>query len=155
MSKQARAYTVNMYSISRTTDTLGEPLLLPMAVHAARAGFPSPAEDLGAERIDITSVLITHPQATFFTRVKGDSMVDDGIFDGDILVVNRAIRPAHGHIICASIDNGELIVKRLHKQYGRLKLVSSNPTYPPIVPKEGETVDLWGVVTASIKQFRV
>ena len=53
------------------------------------------------------------------------------------------------------LDNGELIIKRLHKQYGRIKLLSSNPTYPAIVPKEGESVDLWGVVTASIKQFRV
>jgi DNA polymerase V len=118
------------------------------------AGFPSPAEDLGAERIDLTKELITHPQATFLLRVSGDSMRDAGIFDNDILVVNKAIKPRNNLVVVAVVD-GEFTVKRLYQRAGRFKLQAANPTYPDIVPKEGQTVEIWGVVTASIKQFTV
>jgi len=70
-------------------------------VEAFQAGFPSPAEDLGEKRIDLTQVLITHPQATYLVRARGVSMVEAGIFDNDILVVNRAIKPRHQHIVVA------------------------------------------------------
>jgi DNA polymerase V len=116
------------------------------------AGFPSPAEDLGAQRIDLTQVLITHPQATYLLRASGESMVAEGIFDKDILVVNRAIKPRHNHIVVAVVD-GDFTVKRLHQRLGRIKLKAANPTFPDIVPKDGQTIEVWGVVTASIKQF--
>mgnify|MGYP002480604930 FL=1 len=117
------------------------------------AGFPSPAEDYLVKRIDLNAILITHPQATFVFRVAGDSMREFGIFDGDMLLVNRAIKPSHGHIVVAVVD-GEYAVKQLYLRGGRIKLKAGNPTYPEIVPTEGQTVEVWGVVTCCIKQFQ-
>ena len=116
------------------------------------AGFPSPAEDLGAQRIDLTKMLITHAQATYFIRASGHSMVEAGIFDNDILVVNKALKPRHNHIVVAVVD-GDFTVKQLYQRAGRVKLKAANPTHPDIVPKDGQTIEIWGVVTATIKQF--
>ena len=129
------------------------PLILPVAGDCVRAGFPSPAEDFQVERLDLTSILVSHPQATFFLRLRGDSMRDAGLFDGDLLVVNRALKPAHQDIVIAVVD-GEFTCKTLWLKFGRMKLVAANPTYPEIVPKEGQTIEVWGVVTASIKRLR-
>jgi DNA polymerase V len=117
-----------------------------------QAGFPSPAADFAAKRIDLNQELITHPQATFFLRARGTSMIEAGIFDGDTLVVNRALRPKHGHIVVAVVD-GEFTVKILHHRADRIKLKPANPTFPDITPREGQTLEIWGVVTATIKQF--
>jgi DNA polymerase V len=81
------------------------------------AGFPSPAEDLGAQRIDLTQVLIPHPQATYLLRASGLSMTEDGIFDNDILVVDRAVKPRHNHIVVAVVD-GDFTVSRQLNQGG-------------------------------------
>jgi len=120
--------------------------LVEAAVHA---GFPSPAEDLGGKRIDLNEVLITHPQATYLFRVSGESMKDAGINDEDYVVVNRALKPAHGHIVLAQLDD-EFTVKYLHSRNGRMKLKAANPTFPDILPRDGQTVTVWGVVTSSI-----
>lgn len=117
------------------------------------AGFPSPAEDLGAKRIDLAELLIKHSQATYFLRASGHSMVEAGIFDKDLLVVDRAIKPRHNHIVVAVVD-GDFTVKHLYQRAGRIKLKSANPTYPDIVPRDGQTIEVWGVVTATIKQFQ-
>lgn len=130
------------------------PLLVLLLKNRVTAGFPSPAEDLGAQRIDLTRVLITHPQATYFLRASGHSMVEAGIFDGDILVVDRAVKPRHNHVVVAVVD-GDFTVKRLYQRAGRTKLKAANPTFADIVPKEGQTIEVWGVVTSSIKQFPV
>ena len=130
------------------------PLLALLLRNRVCAGFPSPAEDLGAQRIDLTQVLITHPQATYFLRASGHSMVEAGIFDNDILVVDRAIKPRHGHIVVAIVD-GDFAVKQLYQRQGRTKLKAANPTFPDIVPKDGQIIEVWGVVTSSIKQFPV
>jgi DNA polymerase V len=116
------------------------------------AGFPSPAEDLGAQRIDLTELLIKHSQATYFLRASGHSMVEVGIFDNDILIVDRAIKPRHNHIVVAIVD-GDFTVKQLYQRAGRIKLKAANPTFPEIVPKDGQTIEVWGVVTGSVKQF--
>jgi DNA polymerase V len=128
------------------------PLLAELFTGRVCAGFPSPAEDLGAQRIDLTKVLITHPQATYLLRARGHSMVEAGIFDGDILVVNRALEARHNHIVVAIVD-GDFTVKRLCLVAGRIKLKSANRTFADIVPKEGQVLEVWGVVTASITQF--
>lgn len=117
------------------------------------AGFPSPAEDLQERRIDLTEQLITHPQATFIIRVRGLSMIEAGIFDGDLLVVNRALKPKHGCIVLAVVE-GEYTVKYLHQRPGKIRLKAANPTFPDIEPKDGQTLEIWGVVTAAIKQFK-
>lgn len=126
--------------------------LLPLAGDRVQAGFPSPAEDFAVKRIDLTEVLVTHPQATFLLRVSGESMKDAGIFDGDMLVVDKAIKPRHGHIVVAVVD-GEFTVKYLHMRAGRVKLKPANVTFPEILPKDGQTLEVWGVVTSSIKRF--
>lgn len=116
------------------------------------AGFPSPAEDLGAKRIDLNDVLIRHPLATFLLRVSGESMREAGIDDGDVVLVDRAVKPAHNHIVVAVID-GEFTVKRLHQRGGRIKLQAANPTYPDIVPGDAQTLEIWGVVSFCIKSM--
>ncbi|WPB58661.1 translesion error-prone DNA polymerase V autoproteolytic subunit [Xylophilus sp. GOD-11R] len=130
------------------------PLVLPLAEYTVRCGFPSPADDFNCKRVDLTEQLVQHPQATFLVKVRGDSMKEAGIFDGDVLVVDRAIRAAQGHIVVAVLDGGEFTVKYLQRRAGHIRLVAANPTYPDIVPREGQTLEVWGVVTASIKQFR-
>ena len=128
------------------------PLLGSLLNNTVCAGFPSPAEDLGAQRIDLTALLVTHAQATYFLKASGQSMVDAGIFDGDIMIVDRAIKPRHGHIVVAVVD-GDFTVKRLYQRAGRVKLRAANVTFPEIVPKDGQTIEVWGVVTATIKRF--
>jgi DNA polymerase V len=128
------------------------PLLALLLRNRVSAGFPSPAEDIGAQRIDLSQILITHPQATYFLRARGLSMIEAGIFDNDILVVDRAIKPRHNHIVVAILD-GDFTVKQLYQRLGRIKLKAANPTFPDIVPKEGQTLEIWGVVTSSITQF--
>jgi DNA polymerase V len=127
-------------------------LVLPMPVAAVRAGFPSPAEDFAVNRLDLTQLLITHPQATFLLRVAGASMREAGIDDGDTLVVDRAIKPRHGHIVVAVVD-GEFTVKELYQRAGRVRLKAANPTFPDIEPKDGQTIEVWGVVSSCIKRF--
>lgn len=127
-------------------------LPLPLADTRVHAGFPSPAEDFGETRIDLNVELIRHPQATFFLRVAGDSMHEAGIDDGDIVVVDRALKPRHRHIVVAVVD-GDFTIKWLALRAGRIKLQAANPTYPDIVPKDGQTLEVWGVVTSCIKRF--
>lgn len=128
-----------------------KPIPLLALLGSARAGFPSPAEDLAEKAINLGDVLIKHPERTFLIRARGDSMVGAGIFDNDLLIVDRAIKPVHQKIVVAVVD-GEFTIKYLYQRNGRVKLRTANPTYPEIVPKDGQTIEIWGVVTASIKQ---
>ena len=128
-------------------------LKLPMVQGKVPAGFPSPADDFAVKRHDLNELLITHPQATFFWQVSGHSMKDAGVYDGDILIVNRALRPRHGDIVVAQVD-GDFTVKTLHKRADRVKLVPANPTFPEITFREGQQLIICGVVTATIKRFR-
>lgn len=133
---------------------VASPQVLFMPEGHVQAGFPSPAEDFAVNRLDLTQILVTHPQATFLLRVAGSSMRDMGIDDGDLLVVNKALKPVHGHVVVAVVD-GEFTVKQLHQRAGRMRLKAANPTFPDIVPKEGQTVEVWGVATSCIKRFVV
>lgn len=121
---------------------------LPFYQHAVSAGFPSPAED-EMEILDLNELLIRHPSATFFLRVSGSSMIKAGIHDRDILVVDRSLEPAHGKIVIAVV-NGELTVKRLHKEGRRLQLIAENDAYAPIDITEEIDLRIWGVVTSVI-----
>lgn len=126
---------------------------LPMAASPVRGGFPSPAADFAITRIDLAKVLVKHPLCTFFVRLTGDSMEGAGMFDGDILVVDKILKPEHGDIVVAEVD-GEFTCKRLHLRNGQFVLHPENPTYPDIRPKEGQNVEIWGVVTSSVKVHR-
>ena len=112
------------------------------------------SEDFQAKRIDVLERLVKHPQATYSMSVRGDSMREAGIFDGDVLLVDRAVKPCHGQIVVAVVD-GDFTVKRLYQRAGRIKLRAANVTFPEIVPKDGQTIEVWGVVTATIKRFPV
>ena len=127
-------------------------MMLPIAAGFIHAGFPSPAEDFEVNRLDLTQILIQHPQSTYFWRARGTSMRDKGIDDGDLLVVDRAVRPQHGHIVVATVD-GDFTVKELHLRLGRMRLKAANPTFPDITPKDEQAIEIWGVVTSSIKRF--
>lgn len=129
-----------------------------MWVHAASvsvsAGFPSPSEDHQVERIELMSQLGRHSQATYFIRISGDSMGDAGILPGSVLLVDRAIKPKHGHIVIAVVD-GDFTCKRLYSRSGRMRLKAENPTYPDIEPHDAQNIEVWGVVVATIHQHPV
>lgn len=120
--------------------------LLPLYGSKVPAGFPSPADDYIEGQLDLNEHLIKHPAATFFVRVSGNSMIDAGIHENDILVVDRSITPAHGKVVVAAID-GQLTVKRLNKKNNQLFLMPENKEFDPIEVKEGSEVYIWGVVT--------
>jgi DNA polymerase V len=118
------------------------------------AGFPSPAEDHVVQRVDLMAQLMRHPQATYLLRVRGESMIEAGIFDNDVVMVDRAITPRSGQVVVAVVD-GDFVCKTLYQRAGRIKLKAANPTFADITPKDGQTLEIWGVVIAAIKQFRV
>ena len=122
---------------------------LPLFGHTVPAGFPSPADDYVEDWLDLNQLLIHNKSATFILRVKGDSMLNAGIHDGDIIVVDRSIEPADRAVVVAVVD-GELTVKRLVMRNGITELHAENPKYAPIRFKEGQELTIWGVVTSSI-----
>ncbi len=115
-----------------------------------QAGFPSPAEDDQDPAIDLNELLAPHPEACFLLRVRGCSMADAGIDDGDLLLVDRALEPRHGRIVIAVVD-GEFTVKRLHRQGAVVRLEAAHAQYPAIELKDGQELQVWGVVTRVIK----
>ena len=117
----------------------------PLYACPAPAGFPSPAADHYDKRLDLNEHLVLHPEATFFLRVKGDSMTGAGIHHGDLLIVDRSLSPASGRVVVATL-NGELTVKRLHRSRGKLTLKAENPAYPDIAVNDEHEFQIWGVV---------
>ena len=119
------------------------------------AGFPSPADDYIDDTIDLNRELVIggHESATFVLRVSGWSMMQAGIFDGDRIVVDRALDPRQGDVVVAII-NDELTVKRLGKVGNKLALLPENAHFKPIVLEEGDQLEVWGVVTHCLRAFR-
>lgn len=122
---------------------------IPLYSSTVRAGFPSPADDYIETMLDLNAYLIKHPAATFFVRASGESMINAGIYSGDILVVDRSIEAIHGKIVIAAL-NGELTVKRLSRQNSQVKLVAENPNFPVIDITDEYDMVIWGVVTTVI-----
>ena len=116
------------------------------------AGFPSPAEQYLEPPLDLNEFLVKRPAATFFVRVQGDSMIGEGIQNGDLLVVDRSIIPASGDIIIACV-NGEFTVKTYKRDSHGVRLEPANNAYPVIRLKRGEELDYFGKVTACIHRF--
>lgn len=116
------------------------------------AGFPSPAEQYLEPTLDLNDLLIKRPAATFFVRVQGDSMIEEGIREGDLLVVDRSIRPASGDVIIAAVD-GEFTVKTYMRDKDGVHLVPANKNYPVIDLKRGQELDYFGKVTAVIHPY--
>lgn len=129
---------------------------LPFASGGVKAGFPSPAQDYMAESLDFDKDLIEHPAATFYARVVGDSMIDAGISEGDIVVIDKALEPEQGDIVVAFID-GEFTLKFIdftHKDDGYIELVPANKKYSRIRVYPSDNFKVWGVLAWSIKPRR-
>lgn len=130
-----------------------------MAQSDIHAGFPSPATDYMTQAIDLNKELVKHPAATFYGRVVGDSMIDAGVEEGDILVIDKSLEPQDGDMAVCFID-GEFTLKHLRFSVelgtgGRkLTLVPANDRYPSIEVNEGSDFKMWGVVTYIIKKIR-
>ena len=120
-------------------------LELPLAGTAIAAGFPSPAEEYLDLALDLNKELIKHPAATFYARVKGNSMVDAGIQDGDLLVIDKALEPREGAIAVCFLD-GELTVKRLAVREEGVFLMPANDEFKPISITEDNEFLVWGIV---------
>lgn len=116
-----------------------------------RAGFPSPADDTPHEKLDLMRLVVRHPASTFYFRISGVSMVDDGFDEGDIVVVDRSLEPTNNATAVCLID-GEFTIKKIRQEKNCLYLMPANKEYKPIkVTAENEFM-VWGVVTYIIKK---
>lgn len=137
---------ISMISEVQTFLTESKSYELPLYACRVSAGFPSPADDYLEGSLDLNQYLVPHPEATFFVRVTGDSMINAGIFPNDILIVDRSVTPKHGKVIIAVLD-GELTVKRLYQKEGKTMLLPENKQYKPIPVREESDFMIWGVVS--------
>lgn len=127
------------------------PLEIPLAESGVHAGFPSPADDFLEGSLDLNRLVIRHPEATFFARVEGDSMKDEGIVEGDILVVDKSIEPYDGCLAVAVVD-GEFTLKRVRMEPDKILLVPANPKYKVIEIFPDNEFSVWGVVRYVVKK---
>jgi len=133
--------------------SIQKPISITLFSHKVPAGFPSPADDHAESRLDLNEYLINQAESTFFVRIKGDSMVDAGILDNDIVIVDRSKSAAINDIVLASID-GEFTVKVLTKNNKGPYLMPANKEFKPIYIEEGSQFEIWGVVTGSVRKFK-
>ena len=126
---------------------------LPFIDGGIAAGFPSPAQDYIDLKIDLNSELIANPSSTFYARVKGTSMQDAGIMDGDILVIDKSLDPKDGDTAVCFID-GEFTLKYIKLETDAVYLVPANPKFEPIRVTEENNFCIWGIVTYSIKNHK-
>ena len=127
-------------------------LLLPLSTNGISAGFTSPADDHLEDNIDLNQQLIKNKEATFFGRAEGDSMIGAGIGNGDLLVIDKSLRPKNDNIAVCFLD-GEFTVKRIKIEKDIIWLVAENEKYQPIkVTSENDFV-IWGIVTHCIKDL--
>ncbi len=124
-------------------------LSIPLASEHIAAGFPSPADNYIDKGIDLNEELIHHPISTFFLRVKGESMSNAGILNGDLLIVDRSLEPQPGNIVVAILD-GSFTLKKLTYKKGIPYLEAEHPNYPVIDLRHYENVQIWGVAIYSI-----
>ena len=130
-------------------------LELPM-YEGLQAGFPSPATDYQNDRLDFNRDFIRHPESTFYVRVKGDSMQEAGIFEGDYCVVDREEEIEHGNIVAAYL-NGGFTVKYIDlstRDQGFIRLVPANKDYKPFIVDASDEFTVWGKVTFTIRDWR-
>ncbi|RBP98275.1 peptidase S24 [Bifidobacterium aemilianum] len=121
---------------------------VPLSLEAVHAGFPSVAQDYFAGDFSFDQNVISNPDTTFIVTVAGDSMEGAGIWDGDLLVVDRSLTPQEGDVVVAVLD-GELTVKRLLMSHGKPVLHPENPAYPDFISSDAQSLMIWGVVTGN------
>ncbi len=139
--------SIEIYQINIETE-----LELPLVTEGISAGFPSPALDFVDLTIDLNRYLIKHPSATFYGRVKGHSLKDAGIDDGDLLIIDRSLEPREGCIAVCFID-GEFTAKRIKIQNKEIWLIPENDNYKPIKVEKDTDFMVWGIVTYVIKSL--
>ena len=118
----------------------------------ASSGFGSPGSDFTVRRIDLNDALIRHPQATFVMRAAGEVMAGAGVGSGDVLLVDRAVTPQHGHLVIAKLD-GELLCRRLVRQAGVVALETAETPSQRVLCNEAQPLEVWGVVTTVIRHL--
>lgn len=123
---------------------------LPLYSYRVPAGFPNPAADHLEQKISLDELLGLRAPHIYLVRIEGDSMTGVGIFPGDLAIVDRSLEAEPGHIVIAAVDS-EPVCKRLAKEYGQVILKSENPRYPSRYLMEGEELQIWGVVTFSVR----
>lgn len=129
-------------------------LPLPLYLVRAAAGFPSPAEDFLDQSLDLNEYIIKNPSATFYVKAAGDSMEKVGIFEGDLIVIDRSKKAVHNSIVLAVV-NGEFTIKRiLFTNNGKIILSPENDKYRPIEINDGMDFEIWGVATNVVHQLR-
>ena len=133
-------------------DSTAKKFKIPLLNDLVSAGFPSPADDYTEENIDLNEHLISNPFSTFFLRVKGDSMINAGIKDKDLIIVDKSLIAKPGNIVIAMID-GEFTIKRLSIKNDELYLKAENHNYPDFRFKNHIDVQIWGVVIYSIHSY--
>lgn len=136
-----------MYGISNVR------LFPPFFEEKIPAGYPSFLEASSQSELNLHDFLVNKPASTFFIRVSGDSMIGAGIFDADLLIVDRSLNPKTGSVVIATLD-GEFTVKRFVKKQNRLFLSPENPRYRPFEVKEEMDFEVWGVVTYVVHGFK-
>lgn len=127
-------------------------LRLPFIEHGISAGFPSPADDILDTSIDLNQALIKNKDATFYGRVRGDSMIGAGMNDGDLLIIDKSITPTDGRIAVCFID-GEFTVKRIKIEKDVIWLIAENKNYTPIKVTKENDFTIWGIVINVIKNI--
>ncbi|MBU2912711.1 LexA family protein [Reichenbachiella agariperforans] len=143
-------YRANVLELFRADVNSG--LKLPYIPQGVSAGFPSPADDFLDLSIDLNKEFVKHPSSTFYARVKGESMKDAGINDGDLLIVDKSLSPVNGKIAVCFID-GEFTVKRIKKEQSSCWLMPANKNYQPIQVTQDNDFIVWGIVIHVIKSF--
>lgn len=138
--------TITIFPIDQASE-----LNLMYAGSQISAGFPSPAEDYLEPALDLNKALIKNPSATFYGRVKGFSMRDAGVDDGDLLVIDKSLK-YHSGALAVCYINGEFTLKRIKMQSDGLFLMPANPDYQPIRVREEDDFTVWGIVTYIIKK---
>jgi DNA polymerase V len=145
-------YAPRMSNVAALYDAPDTPsaLTCPLSLALVAAGSSSPADDHLDRDLDLHELLIQHPTSTFYIRPPGDSMQGVGLYDSDILVVDRSLEPKH-HDIVIAVLNGELTVKRLFRQGTLVQLRPANPRYPIVTITPDEELLIWSLVTGSIR----
>lgn len=146
-NRKQRSSSMNVAEMYIHTSN-GSPL--PLYESKVRAGFPSPAEAFVKDRLSCDDYLVKNETATILVRVEGNSMINAGIFDGDIIVVDKSLTAVKGDIVVAWVENEGYTVKYL----GDNRLIPANPDFPIIYFLEGMQVFLFGVVTGSMRKFK-
>ena len=142
---------INKHKIYKVENS--KALLIDFHMTSVNAGFPSPAEDHLDVSLDLNEYLIKHPSATFYIYAKGDSMINDGIYSGDIMIVDRSLSPKSKDIVIAVID-GDFTVKRIYYKNNKIYLIPSNKKYKSISITDDMDFQIWGVVTHTIHHCR-